>query len=218
MTPAEARERITRLAHPRAFIALTEESGAGEVVAVKLPAPNARHAPAGCSANLGSVMPIQTGELPSLPGLVRVELGGHAKVAVFSQGRLRELDKSLDELMRLPAAEMLSALETATREIDPAECSLLAPVESQEVWAAGVTYLQSRAGRMEESSSAQMLMRGSMRRSGRNCSSSRQAGAWSAIAEKSVLDRTRRGLFPSRSWPCFQTAEARSWPMHAQTT
>ena len=105
------------------------------------------------------VMPIQTGELPSLPGLVRVELGGHAKVAVFSRGRLRQLDKTLDELMRLPAAEMSSVLERATAEIDPAECSLLAPVESQEVWASGVTYLQSRAARMEESSSSDAYAR-----------------------------------------------------------
>ena len=148
-----------QLGEPDALTALTEEPRASEVGAVKLPVPNGRHAPAGCSVNLASVMPIQTGELPSLPGLVRVEVGGHAKVAVFSQGSLREVDSSFDELMRLPAAEMYSALETANREIDPAACSLLAPVESQEVWAAGVTYLQSRAARIEESSSSDAYAR-----------------------------------------------------------
>jgi 2-dehydro-3-deoxy-D-arabinonate dehydratase len=35
-------------------------------------------------------------------------------------------------------------------QLDPAECDLLAPAESQEVWAAGVTYLRSREARMEE--------------------------------------------------------------------
>jgi 2-dehydro-3-deoxy-D-arabinonate dehydratase len=38
-------------------------------------------------------------------------------------------------------------------------CRLLAPAESQEVWAAGVTYLRSRAARMEESSEADIYAR-----------------------------------------------------------
>jgi 2-dehydro-3-deoxy-D-arabinonate dehydratase len=42
-----------------------------------------------------------------------------------------------------------SAKETAATEPDPA--TLLPPVVSQEVWAAGVTYFRSRSARMEES-------------------------------------------------------------------
>lgn len=37
---------------------------------------------------------------------------------------------------------------------DPTELGLLAPVEGQEVWAAGVTYFRSRVARMEESKEA----------------------------------------------------------------
>ncbi|MCB0641484.1 MAG: fumarylacetoacetate hydrolase family protein, partial [Phaeodactylibacter sp.] len=36
----------------------------------------------------------------------------------------------------------------------PADCEFLAPIESQEVWASGVTYLRSREARMDESKDA----------------------------------------------------------------
>lgn len=39
-------------------------------------------------------------------------------------------------------------------DIDPSAVELLAPVESQEVWGCGVTYMRSRAARMEESATA----------------------------------------------------------------
>jgi 2-dehydro-3-deoxy-D-arabinonate dehydratase len=48
-----------------------------------------------------------------------------------------------DELMRLSKAGLLEHPLTSVR--------LLTPVESQEVWAAGVTYLRSKQARMEES-------------------------------------------------------------------
>jgi 2-dehydro-3-deoxy-D-arabinonate dehydratase len=63
---------------------------------------------------------------------------------------------SLDELIRrddLPAyldAQMASS--TAKVDCNPAQ--LLAPIGSQEVWAAGVTYYRSRDARMEESHDA----------------------------------------------------------------
>src|SRR5437660_1245967 len=37
---------------------------------------------------------------------------------------------------------------------DPAKAALLAPIGTQEVWAAGVTYYRSRDARMEESKAA----------------------------------------------------------------
>ena len=48
-----------------------------------------------------------------------------------------------DELSRLSAAKLTTHALDSVR--------LLTPVESQEVWAAGVTYLRSREARMEES-------------------------------------------------------------------
>jgi 2-dehydro-3-deoxy-D-arabinonate dehydratase len=45
-------------------------------------------------------------------------------------------------------------LAKATERESPRETDLLAPIESQEVWAAGVTYYRSRSARMEESKAA----------------------------------------------------------------
>ena len=59
--------------------------------------------------------------------------------------------------MALPLAEARSLVESAT-DWQPAASAaqLLPPVDRQEVWAAGVTYLRSRDGRAEESSHATM--------------------------------------------------------------
>src|SRR5437870_173749 len=46
--------------------------------------------------------------------------------------------------------DYLQSLATG-RAASPIEGKLLAPIESQEVWAAGVTYFRSRAARMAES-------------------------------------------------------------------
>ena len=60
----------------------------------------------------------------------------------------------LDLLLQRPLAEMRDALAGA-RSAEPAEGALLAPIEdTQEVWAAGVTYLRSREARMAESETA----------------------------------------------------------------
>jgi 2-dehydro-3-deoxy-D-arabinonate dehydratase len=50
-----------------------------------------------------------------------------------------------------PGAEVKSALAAAGPAVPLAEVTILAPVERQEVWAAGVTYLRSKTARMEES-------------------------------------------------------------------
>jgi 2-dehydro-3-deoxy-D-arabinonate dehydratase len=65
----------------------------------------------------------------------------------------------LDDLLRLPVIEMRSELEHTEGGLDPDACELLAPAGAQEVWAAGVTYLRSRAARMEESSEADVYAR-----------------------------------------------------------
>src|SRR6267143_1304535 len=98
-------------------------------------------------------MPIQAGELPTKPCLLRVAHAGRGSIALWSGHRLKRVGLPVDELLRLTAAEMRAALEQTSSDLDPDECELLAPVESQEVWACGVTYSRSREARMEESSS-----------------------------------------------------------------
>ena len=99
-------------------------------------------------------MPIRTEELPAKTCLVGLEHAGRRILAMWSEGRLEQLRLGLDELLRLSAADIRSELEHTTGAVDPAQCELLAPAESQEVWAAGVTYMRSRVARMEESSEA----------------------------------------------------------------
>ena len=50
-----------------------------------------------------------------------------------------------------PIAYLTKALGSSTARIPLTDVTLLPPIERQEVWAAGVTYLRSRAARMEES-------------------------------------------------------------------
>jgi 2-dehydro-3-deoxy-D-arabinonate dehydratase len=63
---------------------------------------------------------------------------------------------SLGNALRLPMAELRSRLDTV-RQAEAAgpalnEVELAVPLDEQEVWAAGVTYVRSRDARMEESS------------------------------------------------------------------
>ena len=71
-------------------------------------------------------------------------------------GRYLRTSLSLDELFTSddPARTVLTDAATAPEAPAPAAASLRAPIESQEVWAAGVTYLRSRAARMEEAKDA----------------------------------------------------------------
>ena len=63
---------------------------------------------------------------------------------------------SLTAALQMPAAELRAALKAvmdATHEDTPLTAvTLKSPIDRQEVWAAGVTYLRSRDARMEESS------------------------------------------------------------------
>lgn len=89
--------------------------------------------------------------LPETTSLVRVQGGGRPGWALWRDGRLLSLDLRLDELLGQPLETIRAWLSAAGGpELDPDELELLAPVESQEVWAAGVTYQRSREARMEE--------------------------------------------------------------------
>jgi 2-dehydro-3-deoxy-D-arabinonate dehydratase len=65
---------------------------------------------------------------------------------------------SIDQLLTLSAAQLRAALTTTDLKNQPVhlrgDCTLLKPIESQEVWACGVTYERSRDARMRESSQA----------------------------------------------------------------
>jgi 2-dehydro-3-deoxy-D-arabinonate dehydratase len=74
---------------------------------------------------------------------------------VEHEGRVHAMEASLDDL--LGGGDLQGRIDQALR--GPAlagidEKKLLAPVGSQEVWAAGVTYYRSREARMEESKEA----------------------------------------------------------------
>jgi 2-dehydro-3-deoxy-D-arabinonate dehydratase len=75
---------------------------------------------------------------------------------VQSDGKYSVLSFPWDHLMASddPSAEVESALKSARQQPSLEVTSLRAPIGSQEVWAAGVTYLRSRVARMEESKSA----------------------------------------------------------------
>ena len=60
------------------------------------------------------------------------------------------LDIGLAQLLAMPLAEARRVVESAGGGA-PATARTLAPVDAQEVWAAGVTYERSRVGRREES-------------------------------------------------------------------
>ena len=82
--------------------------------------------------------------------LVRLDVGGEARWAVRTEVGDAPLLIRLDDLLRLSLDEARAAVESAGPAAD-LDGSLLPPVDSQEVWGAGVTYERSRAGRIEES-------------------------------------------------------------------
>jgi len=82
--------------------------------------------------------------------LVRLAIGGETRWAARTQDGDTPLGAGLDDLLRMPLGEAKAALDLTGSGADLSG-SLLPPVESQEVWGAGVTYERSRAGRIEES-------------------------------------------------------------------
>ena len=93
-------------------------------------------------------------KLPDIaaPALLRVRGDGRTFLALWRDRRLWDLNPlTLDALLRLPLPGIAAGLGAVTGpELDPAQVELAAPAESQEVWAAGVTYLRSREARVEE--------------------------------------------------------------------
>src|SRR5947209_7203110 len=110
-------------------------------------------------------MRIDPALLPRTPALVRLaDPVGVAQLALWRNGTLLDLSgaadptlHTLDSFLSLPLTRARALLDDpeidTLPELDPSGCELLAPVQSQEVWAAGVTYLRSREARMEEAAS-----------------------------------------------------------------
>lgn len=79
----------------------------------------------------------------------------HARVGLWEDAFIRDLSetgvKTLTELLEQedPAASLRNTADAPR--LPANEVQLLAPVERQEVWAAGVTYLRSKKARMDES-------------------------------------------------------------------
>jgi 2-dehydro-3-deoxy-D-arabinonate dehydratase len=87
--------------------------------------------------------------------------GGELRFGLLSGARVIDLAQSggpasLAAALQMSAAEILAALRAAedAPQVDMPLTSVVlkAPIDHQEVWAAGVTYLRSRDARMEESS------------------------------------------------------------------
>src|SRR5690242_14739642 len=80
-----------------------------------------------------------------------------ARIGLVEGGSIRDLTdtgvRRLDDLLeRADWAELLAQVRPlALTEWPVDQVRLLTPVESQEIWAAGVTYLRSKQARMEES-------------------------------------------------------------------
>ena len=90
--------------------------------------------------------------------LVRLELDGQPRWVVRTADSGSLLAVSLDDLLQVSLDEARTAVESAVPAADLGG-ALLAPIQSQEVWAAGVTYERSRDGRIAESTEADVYER-----------------------------------------------------------
>jgi 2-dehydro-3-deoxy-D-arabinonate dehydratase len=96
--------------------------------------------------------------------LCKVQTGaGEARVGVLAEGHVRLLDleshigmHGLSDILHadLPANVAHDLIDDAAGTVPLHELTLLAPIDRQEVWAAGVTYKRSRQARERESAGA----------------------------------------------------------------
>src|SRR5262249_30872199 len=96
--------------------------------------------------------------------LCKVQLEtGEVRVGVLGEGHVQLLDlehtlgfRTLSDLLHAdhPARIVANWLDEQTPKLNLAEVTLLAPIDHQEVWAAGVTYKRSQEARERESAGA----------------------------------------------------------------
>jgi 2-dehydro-3-deoxy-D-arabinonate dehydratase len=94
-------------------------------------------------------------DLPATPGIAVIDVDGARTLAAWDGSSLHQaaaLGGSMDDIATAEPAALRAAFEAALAgPFLPASAMLLAPVDRQEVWAAGVTYRRSEEARMEES-------------------------------------------------------------------
>ena len=91
---------------------------------------------------------MKLGRFQNSAGEIRVgQLVDAFTVADLSAAGITSITELLEDGDRIPRVEAL----TGVPKVQLSEVKLLTPVEQQEVWAAGVTYLRSKKARMEES-------------------------------------------------------------------
>jgi 2-dehydro-3-deoxy-D-arabinonate dehydratase len=78
--------------------------------------------------------------------------GVHIAPLAMDGGQFETLSDILESENPAATAEFL--LDASAERLNLSQVTLLAPIDDQEVWAAGVTYRRSKAARMEESESA----------------------------------------------------------------
>src|SRR6267378_5140075 len=84
-------------------------------------------------------------------GLHLVRIGGRLYVKRDAAFSGLGSDVSLDKLLQLPLEELRALMSQSRPDVPAGEGAIEAPIEGQEVWAAGVTYQRSREARAEES-------------------------------------------------------------------
>lgn len=86
--------------------------------------------------------------------LWNVSIDGEQRLAIGSvesgPEQLLPAQRTIDEILAAPEGRLAEVLAERTGESVPEGASLLAPIGTQEIWAAGVTYRRSRDARMEE--------------------------------------------------------------------
>jgi 2-dehydro-3-deoxy-D-arabinonate dehydratase len=92
-----------------------------------------------------------------MAGLVRLATAGGPVWAALHEDGGVPLGATLAELLALPLDAARARIDGASG--DPVQGRLLAPIDAQEVWAAGVTYERSRDERMAESTEASIYDR-----------------------------------------------------------
>ena len=149
---------------------------------------------------------------------VRVGLVEGGSVRDLTAAGVRRLDDLLEHADLAERARTVRQSAAAEWPVD--QVRLLTPVESQEIWAAGVTYLRSKQARMEESdfsaraydhvyeaaAPGDLLQVDAARKSWRPASAV-------GIRQRRALERAR-----SRSWRWSSTPPARSSASPSATT
>jgi 2-dehydro-3-deoxy-D-arabinonate dehydratase len=108
---------------------------------------------------------VQTGlNLPSSGAVCRFQAAdASARIGWFDGTHIRDLSASglswagsISALLAMeqPITTLVRQLPDSLPKLEPAEVTLLAPIDGQEVWAAGVTYERSRVAREQESEHA----------------------------------------------------------------